>query len=156
MGNATLKAQITEMVTRYPASRSAVMPALHLAQERYGYLTQDAMAEVADYLQLPRVAVLEIATFYSLFHTKPVGKNHLQLCTSLSCMLRGADRLQQQMEQQLDIKAGETTDDGCFTLTPVVCLGACEQAPVMQLNDDYCGCLDEQKLGQMLQTLKDE
>ena len=156
MKDQTLKQQITEMATRYPASRSAVMPALHLAQAHYGYLTQDAMAEVAEYLHLPRVTVLEIATFYSLFHTRPVGKYHLQLCTNLSCMLLGAERLQRQLEQQLDIRCGETTADGRFTLTAVECLGACEMAPVMQLNDDYCGHLNEQRLAEMLQTLQEE
>lgn len=154
MTNPTLKQLITEMATRYPAPRSAVMPALHLAQSHYGYISQDTMSEVADYLHLPKVAVLEIATFYSMYHTEPVGIYHLQLCTNLSCMLLGAERLQNQLEQRLDIRCGETTADGYFTLTTVECLGVCEQAPVMQVNDDYCGNLDEQKLERVLQGLE--
>lgn len=154
MKSQMLKQRITELAARYPAPRSAVIPALHLAQAHYGYLTQDAMAEVAEYLHLPRVAVLEIATFYSLFKTQPVGRHHLQLCTNLSCMLLGAEQLQRQLEQQLDIRCGETTSDGHFTLTAVECLGACEQAPVMQLNDAYCGHLNEQRLAEILRKLR--
>jgi len=150
-----LQQQITELADHYPAPRSAVMPALHLAQAHYGYLSPEAMSEVADCLHLPRVVVLEIATFYSMYHLQPVGRFHLQLCTNLSCMLRGAEQLMKQLEQQLAIRSGETTADGRFTLTAVECLGACEQAPVMQLNDDYLGDLDEQKLTGLLQRLQE-
>ncbi len=150
----SLKQQIVEVAANYPTPRSAVMPALHLAQEHYGYLPQEALIEVAEALSVPKVSVLEIATFYSLYHTKPIGQCHLQLCTNISCMLRGAEVLQKQLEQRLDIHCGETTEDGQFTLTKVVCLGACEQAPVMRVNDEYIGNLDSEKLEELIKRLR--
>ncbi len=150
----SLKQQMIEIASNYPTPRSAVMPALHLAQEHYGYLPQEALIEVAEALSVPKVSVLEIATFYSLYHTKPIGQYHLQLCTNLSCMLRGAGVLQKQLEQELAIHCGETTCDGQFTLTKVVCLGACEQAPIMRINDKYEGNLDADKLAEIVKRMR--
>jgi NADH-quinone oxidoreductase subunit E len=102
------------------------------------------------------MAVLEVATFYSLFHTKPVGRYHLQLCTNVSCMLRGADELQAHLEKQLALNAGESSSDGLFTLSTVECLGACEQAPMMQLNNEYLGYLDKEKLDGLIAKAKED
>ncbi len=155
---ASLRQQISELVDRYPAPRSAVMPALHLAQANSegNYLCQQTMREVAECLRLPATAVLEVATFYSLYNTKPVGRYHLQLCTNVSCMLRGADELQAHLEKQLALKTGESSSDGLFTLSKVECLGACEQAPMMQLNDEYLGHLDEEKLNGLIHKAKED
>jgi NADH-quinone oxidoreductase subunit E len=155
---ASLRQQISTLVSRYPASRSAVMPALHLAQTHSegNYLCQQTMREVAECLQLPPIFVLEVATFYGLFHTKPVGRYHLQLCTNVSCMLRGADELQAHLEKQLALNAGESSSDGLFTLSTVECLGACEQAPMMQLNNEYLGYLDKEKLDGLIAKAKED
>jgi NADH-quinone oxidoreductase subunit E len=153
-GSETLKAQIDAVASRYPKRRSAIMPALQLAQEKYGFLSREVMQEVAELLQVAPVKVYEIASFYSLLHLKPVGKHHLQLCTNIVCMLRGAEELLSHLEKELKIKPGETTADGRFTLSTVECLGACDAAPVMQVNDRYCERLTEQRIDDLLNVLR--
>jgi len=154
----TQRQQIQELADLYPHARSAVMPALHLVQANAAgsYLSRETLREVADCLQVPPMMVLEIATFYSLFNSKPIGRYHLQLCTNIACMLRGAERLKAHLEQQLEIKSGETSADGLFTLSSVECLGACEQAPMLQLNEEYRGYLDEQQLDRLISNAREE
>ena len=132
-----LKDSIEEAASHYPNQRSAIMPALYLAQKEHGHLTGELMKEVAGILDVPEIWVFEVSSFYGMFHTEPVGKFHIKICTNLSCQLLGADNLLIHMEQRLSIKAGGTTDDGLFTLSCVECLGACEGAPMMQVNDGY-------------------
>jgi NADH-quinone oxidoreductase subunit E len=152
-GSETLKAQIDAVASRYPKRRSAIMPALRLAQEEYGFLSREVMQEVAELLQMAPVKVYEIASFYSLLHLNPVGKHHLQLCTNIACMLRGAEELLAHLEKGLKVKPGETTADGRFTLSTVECLGACDAAPVMQVNDCYCERLTEKRIDDLLNAL---
>lgn len=132
-----LKDSIMEAASHYPNQRSAIMPALYLAQKEHGHLSGELMKEVAGILDVPEIWVYEVSTFYGMFHTEPVGKFQIKICTNLSCQLLGADALLAHMEQRLKIKAGATTDDGLFTLSVVECLGACEGAPMMQVNDGY-------------------
>jgi NADH-quinone oxidoreductase subunit E len=154
---ARLKEPIEAFSRRYPVRRSAIMPALYLAQAEYGYLSREVMEAVAEVLQVSPVQVYEIATFYSMFHTTPVGRHHLQVCTNVSCMLLGAERLLAHIEQALGLKAGESSPDGLFTLSCVECLGSCDTAPVMQVNNEpYCENLSEQRIDGILQALREE
>jgi len=125
---------------KYPADkqRSAVIPLLWLAQkDNGGWLSEPAMREVADRLEMPYIRVYEVATFYTMFRLQPVGKFHVQLCGTTPCMLRGAEDIRAAIEGKLGIHAGQTTGDRKFTLTEVECLGACCNAPMVQINDDY-------------------
>jgi len=148
-----LRVNIEAIAQRYPEQRSAVMPALYLAQKQYGYITRQAMEEIAATLDLPPVRVYEVATFYTMFRTEPIGKYHLQLCTNVSCMLLEAETLLVYLEKKLCIKSGETTTDGLFTLSIVECLGSCGTAPVMQVNDDYYEDLTIEGLDRLLGRL---
>jgi NADH-quinone oxidoreductase subunit E len=149
-----IRAEIEAAAARYPDRRSAIMPALLIAQRAHGHLPPDVLEQVADILGVERIWVYELATFYTLFHTEPVGLFHLELCDNVSCLLRGAETLLRHMEERLGIARGGTTADGLFTLTTVECLGACEMAPVMQVGDDYHGNLDVARLDRLLDALR--
>ncbi|MGR4846024.1 NADH-quinone oxidoreductase subunit NuoE [Rhizobium laguerreae] len=150
----TMREKIKEAAARYPDQRSAIMPALLIAQREHGHLPGQVLEEVADTLGVERIWVYELATFYSLFHTEPVGMFHLQLCDNVSCMLCGAEDLLKHLETVLAIRKGDTTPDGLFTLSSVECLGACEMAPVMQVGDDYHGALDVARIDALLENLR--
>lgn len=154
MNREQFKHEVEQMCRIYPMRRSALMPALHLAQQQYGFLSVQIMQEVADILELPPVQVYEVASFYSLYHTQPIGSCHLQLCTNVSCMLANAEKLLALIKQQLAIEADQTTHDGRFTLSTVECLGACDKAPVLQINNEpYIEHLTEHQLRQLLDKL---
>ncbi len=151
------RAAIDVWVTRYPPEqkRSGVLHALTLAQaEHGGWLSEPVMDAVADYLGMPRIAVYEVASFYSLFHLKPVGAHVVDICTNISCMLRGAEDLMAHAEKRLGIKAGETTADGKFTLRAVECLAACATAPACQVGACYHENLTPEKLDALLTALE--
>ena len=127
--------EIRELPAKYPQPRSAVMPALDLAQEELGYLTPEAMSEVAAALELDPGYVEGVATFYSLFHLTPTGRHHFYLCTNLSCMLRGADEIVEHVKRSIRVKEpDEVSPDGLFSYEEVECLGACEYAPMMRFD----------------------
>ena len=149
-----LKEKVEEIAKRYPKSRSALLPALFLAQEKYGYLTKEAMEEVASILGLLPIQVYEVATFYTMFKKKPVGKFHVQVCTNVTCLLLSSETIVGCLEKKLGIKVGETTEDNLFTLTEVQCLGSCGTAPMMQINDGYYENLTEEKVDKILEDLK--
>ncbi len=135
-----------EHIAKYPQGRqaSAVMPLLDLAQrENDGWLPRVAMDYVAELLEMPRISVYEVATFYTMYNLKPIGKYHVQVCTNLPCLLRGSDKIIDVAKNYFKIAIGETTDDKLFTLVEVECLCACVNAPMMQINDDYYEDLDE-------------
>ncbi|MBX5218782.1 MULTISPECIES: NADH-quinone oxidoreductase subunit NuoE [unclassified Rhizobium] len=150
----TMREKIEEAAARYPDQRSAIMPALLIAQEVHGHLPGPVLEEVADILGVERIWVYELATFYTLFHTEPVGMFHLQLCNNVSCMLCGSQDLLDHLETVLGIRKGGTTPDGLFTLSTVECLGACEMAPVMQVGDDYHAHLDVMRINALLDNLR--
>jgi NADH-quinone oxidoreductase subunit E len=130
--------EIRELPSKYPQPRSAVMPALDLAQEELGHLTPEAMSEVAMALELDPGYVEGVATFYTLFHLTPVGKHHFYICTNLSCAIRGAAEIVQRFKDATGIKEeDEVTGDGLFSYEEVECLGACEYAPMMRLDQRY-------------------
>ncbi len=132
--------QAEKILAKYPKEhkRSAVLPLLDLAQrQRGGWLCTSALEYVASFLQMPYVKIIEIASFYSMFNLKPVGKYHVQICTTTPCWLRGSDSIVAEFENILQIKIGQTTQDNLFTLSEVACLGACIKAPVVQIQDQY-------------------
>ena len=140
-------------IAKYPKGKqaSAVMPLLEIAQRQHnGWLPRVAMDYVADFLKMPRIAVYEVASFYTMYNLSPVGQNHVQVCTNLPCWLRGSDRVVNAIEKNLKIKMGETTEDNLFTLTEVECLGACVNAPMIQINDAYYEDLDEDSVDILL------
>ena len=130
------------------------MPLLYLAQnQNSGWLSQAVIEYVADYLSMSSIKVFEVATFYTMYNLSPVGKNHIQLCRTTPCWLRGSNNISQAICEHLLIKNGETTQDGMFTLTEVECLGACVNAPMLQINDDYFEDLDSQKLEKIIDQI---
>jgi NADH-quinone oxidoreductase subunit E len=130
---------INQWIAKYPGDQrqSAVMSTLRIVQEEYGYLTVALMDAVADYLDMAPIAVYEVASFYTMYERKPVGKHLINVCTNISCLLRDSDGVVNHLQSKLGIKLGETTDDGRFTLRSVECLGACVNAPMMQVDKDY-------------------
>jgi NADH-quinone oxidoreductase subunit E len=149
--------EIEHWKARFPAdrSRSAVIGALHAVQhENEGYLTAEHMNAVAEYLDLPAIQVYEVATFYSMFQTRPVGRHNVAICTNVSCMLRGADDLVAHVEKKLDIKLGESTDDGRIYLKKEEeCLAACCGAPMMMVNHKYHENLTTEEVDRILDGL---
>lgn len=123
---------------------------MRLVQETYGAISPGAELEIAEYFEIPPADVRELVTFYSLFYSKKKGKCHIQICRTLSCALLGAEDLIHYLEEKLGIQCGETTADGQFSLDEVECLGACEIAPMAQINKEYVGHLDKEKLAAVL------
>ncbi len=150
------RAEIDRWIKKYPAEqkRSAVMSALRIVQDQNdGYLTNDLMDAVAEYLDMPSIAVYEVATFYSMYELEPVGRHKICICTNISCMLCGSDNIVGHLTKQLGIKVGQTTPDGRFTLKEVECLGACVDAPMFQIGDTYYGNLTADKIDKILEGL---
>ncbi|MBM08588.1 MAG: NADH-quinone oxidoreductase subunit NuoE [Magnetovibrio sp.] len=146
-----------EVLQKYPEDwqASAVMPLLDLAQRQNGgWLSQAAIEYVANRLSMPLIRVYEVASFYTMYNLKPIGEHHIEVCTNLPCWLRGSDQLVQACEDFLGIKSGQTTDDGKFTMSEVECLGACVNAPMMQINDDYYEDLNVDATIKILSKLK--
>ncbi len=144
-------------IAKYPKGRqeSAVMPLLDLAQRQHdGWLPRAAMDYVAEYLAMPPIRVYEVATFYTMYNLEPVGRNHVQVCTNLPCWLRGSDAIVEACKRTLGLEFGGTTEDGLFTLSEMECLGACVNAPVMQINDDYYEDLDPTSAESILTGLR--
>jgi NADH-quinone oxidoreductase subunit E len=138
--SAEVRKEIDQWIAKYPADRkqSAVMAALRIVQDANGgWLTTELMNNVAAYLDMPPIAVYEVATFYSMYELKPVGKHKICVCTNVSCMINDSDRIVEHLERKLGIQMGETTDDGRFTLKEVECLGACGGAPMLQIGKQY-------------------
>jgi NADH-quinone oxidoreductase subunit E len=129
--------EIQEIAERYPVRRSAIMPALHLAQERYGWLPPEALREVAEALELTPAYCQAVASFYDMYHLEPVGRHTIDVCTNVSCALLGAQQVVAAFEAELGISAGETTSDGAFTLRTVECYGGCGWGPVVAVDYRY-------------------
>ena len=144
-------------IAKYPEGRqqSAVMPLLDIAQRQNdGWLPRAAMDHIAAMLDIPKITVYEVATFYTMYNLAPVGKHHVQVCTNLPCWLRGSDEVVGTCERVLGIKFGETSEDGMFTLSEVECLGACVNAPMIQIGDDYYEDLDANSTETILSELR--
>ena len=152
-----VREEIEHWKARFPADRqrSAVIGALHAVQhENDGYLTPELMDAVAEYLELPNIQVYEVATFYSMFQTKPVGRHNVAICTNVSCMLRGADDIVEHVENKLGVKLGESTEDGRIYLKrEEECLAACCGAPMMMVNHEYYENLTKDQVDEILDGL---
>ncbi|MFQ6016271.1 MAG: NADH-quinone oxidoreductase subunit NuoE, partial [Anaerolineae bacterium] len=146
--------QLEAILARYPDRQSAVLPVLYLAQQEYGYLTSEAVQEVANILGMSVTDVEAVVTFYSLFYDKPVGRYVIQVCDDLPCALVGADRLVDYLCQKLGIEVGGTTADGLFTLQTVKCVASCDKGPVMQVNLEYYEQLTEERVDEILDELR--
>ncbi|HUN03603.1 MAG TPA: NAD(P)H-dependent oxidoreductase subunit E, partial [Niabella sp.] len=148
--------QIQQIIARYPEGRqkSALLPVLHLAQEEFGWLSVETMDYVASLLKLEPIEVYEVATFYSMYHLKPVGKFVFEVCQTGPCMLRGSDEIIDYIREKLNINPGETTPDGMFTLKTVECLGACGYAPMMQLGKFYKEHLTKEKVDRIIEECR--
>lgn len=147
---------IKQKAARYPDRKSAILPALTVAYRQVGHLNDQLYHEISKVIRVPYVEVAEAATFYTMFPKKPVGKYLIQVCHNISCALMGADSLVQYLEEKLEIKKGETTPDGAFTLITVECLGSCATAPMMQINQDYYENLTREKVDEILQELREK
>jgi NADH-quinone oxidoreductase subunit E len=146
-----------EIIARYPQGRqkSALIPLLHMAQEENGgWLSVEAMDYVAELLQLKPIEVYEVATFYSMYNLKPVGKYLFEVCQTGPCMINGSDEIIDYIKEKLNIKAGETTADGMFTLKTVECLGACGYAPMMQMGKFYKEHLTKEKVDRIIEECR--
>ncbi len=149
--------KVQEIVARYPQGKqkSALIPVLHLAQEENGgWLSVEAMDHVASLLQLKPIEVYEVATFYSMYNLKPVGKHLFEVCQTGPCMLKGSDEIIAYIKEKLGIGVGETTADGLFTLKTVECLGACGYAPMMQMGKFYKEHLTREKVDQIIEECR--
>jgi NADH-quinone oxidoreductase subunit E len=149
--------KVQEIIERYPEGKqkSALLPLLHLAQEENGgWLSVEAMDHVAGLLQLKPIEVYEVATFYSMYNLKPVGKYLFEVCQTGPCMLKGSDDIISYIKKKLDIGVGETTSDGMFTLKTVECLGACGYAPMMQMGKHYKEHLTPEKVDQIIEECR--
>lgn len=142
------------LLSIYPQRRAALLPLLWLVEEQEGWLAPGAAVEVASLLGISEAEVYEAASFYTLLNRRPVGRHHIQVCTGVCCMLRGADAVLKRLEEKLGIGVGDTTPDGRFTLSAVECLGSCGTAPMMRVGDEYFEDLDADKLDGLLGSFK--
>lgn len=149
-----VREQLDELLVDYPNPQSAVVPALHLAQEDRGYLSPETVAEIAEYFNLTPADIESVASFYTMLKKRPTGKHLLQVCTNISCSLMGARHIVEHISQRLEVSEGETTADGKFTLMTVECLGTCGTAPVMQVNNTFYENLTPEKVDELLASLE--
>lgn len=151
--------KVQEIIARYPdgKQKSALIPLLHLAQEEFGgWLSADTMDYVASLLKIEPIEVYEVATFYSMYNLKPVGRYLFEVCQTGPCMLNGSDQIIDYIKEKLNIGVGETTSDGLFTLKTVECLGACGYAPMMQLGKHYREHLTKEKVDQIIEECRNK
>jgi NADH-quinone oxidoreductase E subunit len=149
------KAQLDEVRKRYPTAEAALLPALHIAQRAWdGWLPDEAIAAVAAELDLPTSTVYGVVTFYDLYHQKPVGRHRIRVCTNLPCQLRGCDEILETLHGELGVGEDEVTPDGRCSYIHFECLGSCDTAPMMMINDDYHEKLDPDRVRSIVKGLK--
>jgi NADH-quinone oxidoreductase E subunit len=146
--------RIEEVRKKYPTSLAAIMPVLYIAQEQNGFISNEVMAEIAEVLNIDKVKVLSVVTFYTMYHTKQMGKYHIQVCTNVSCMLRGAYEIWDSVKDKLGIDHLQVTPDNKFSLEEVECMGACGYAPMIAVNEDYFENLNKDKVLEIIDSLK--
>jgi NADH-quinone oxidoreductase subunit E len=145
--------RIEELKKHYRTSQALVLPVLWMVQEQFGYISKDAMKYVADLLKLPYGHILGVVTFYTMFHPNPIGKHRIEVCTNVSCMLRGSGAIVGYLEKQLGIRLGETSKDGKWTLSEVECMGACSGAPMCAVGEEYHEHLTPEAVDRLLERL---
>jgi len=148
--------RIAHHLGKYPDKRSAVMPLLYIAQEEYGWVSPEGIRDVAEIIDMDPTQVKSIAGFYTMYSEKPKGKYWLQVCTDLACALRGADEFHAWLKDHLGVEEGGTTEDGMFTVEHVMCLAACDKAPMMQCNFHFVENLDKVKMQELLDQWRAE
>lgn len=146
--------KVEELKKRYPTSQALTLPVLWLAQEQFGYISEETMKYVAKLLDLPFGHILGVVTFYTMFHREPCGKHHIEVCTNVSCMLRGSAKIVNHLEKKLGISMGETSEDRNWTLSEVECMGSCGTAPMLAIGEEYYENLSLEKVDQILGGLK--
>jgi len=147
-------AEVQKIQAKYPQKESSIMPILWMAQKKFGYLSNEVMIYVAKLLEISPSKVEGVATFYTMFFKKQMGKHHLQVCTNVSCMLRGGVKIFQHLSDKFNISNMETTEDGLFSLEECECMGACSGAPMMAINEDYHENITIEKLEELLAICK--
>ena len=150
------RARFDEIIKRYPPDqrRSAVLPALYLAQYQQGYITANAIRYIAELLGITRADVEDVVSYYTMFYTRPVGKYVVNVCRTLSCAINGAERVTEALTAKLGIKPGETDKSGTFTLMEVECLGACDRAPAVMVNDSWHECLKPEDVSRLVDDIR--
>jgi len=151
----SLVSEIQEIAKQYPESRSAIMPALHLAQKQYGWLPREAFEQVGEALDLTPAYCMSVASFYDMYHLEPIGKHTIEVCTNISCALVGAQATLEAFERELGIHPGETTADGEITLRTVECYGGCGWGPVVAVDQRYHEPVKPEDVSRLLQGLRD-
>lgn len=154
MFNESVLKEIDEIKARYPDPKSALLPSLYVAQREYGWLSNEAMESVSKALNVPEAMVRGTATFYSMYRHKPVGRHLIQLCTNVSCMILGAEKLVDFLETKYGVKPDDTSADGRFSLVIMECIGACGTAPAMLVNTDFHDNLSEKRIEEILEKYK--
>lgn len=149
-------AEYERILARYPVPRAALMPVLWLAQREFGWISSEVEAYVASLMELPRAWVEGVVSFYTMYYTRPMGRHHIQICTNLSCRLRGADAIVSAVRRRLGIEPGETTTDMGFSLDTVECLASCGTAPMLQLGDRYVENLNVTAVLELIDELEKE
>lgn len=150
------KDRLNTIIAKYPSKKSAIMPALYLAQEYIGWISKEAIVWVSESLNLAPAHVESVATFYTMYYKRPVGKYHVQICRTLSCMLCGAKSLSAYLQKRLGVNASEISKDGVWSWEEVECLGSCGTAPMVQINDVFFENLTEESLGLLMDRIQNE
>ena len=149
----SLATSLNEIVSQYEKKSAALLPSLHRVQEEYGFISEVHEKGVADFLEIPIARVREVISFYGMFHQEPLGSHHIKVCQTLTCYALGQPELLRHLKEKLGIEVGQTTKNKRFTLSTVECLGACEIAPMIQINKDNHGPLTHKKLDELLEGL---
>lgn len=146
--------RVEESISKYPHKRAAIMPVLYIAQEQNGFISGEVMLEVAKILEITPEDVLGVVTFYTMYHQHPVGKYHIQVCTNISCMLKGGYEIYRRVKDKLGIDNMQVTPDSLFSLEEVECMGSCGTAPMLAVNEDYYENLTNESTDQIIESLK--
>lgn len=145
--------KLEDIKSRYPNTHSALLPVLWMAQDQFGWISVEVMEYIGKLLKIPLEHILGVVKFYTMYNSKPAGKYQIQVCTNVSCMLRGAYDVMNYITNKLNIKPGETTNDGLFTVTEVECLGSCHTAPMMQVNNYFEENLTNEKIDKLIENM---
>ena len=147
--------RLEELKKLYPTTQALTLPVLWMVQEEHGYISEEAMKDVAQLLNVSYGHVLGVVTFYTMFKTKPTGKNHIEICTNVSCLLRGSAKIVDYLEKRLGTKVGETSEDKRWTISEVECMGSCGTAPMVAIGDEYHENLTLEKVDVLLERLRE-
>jgi NADH-quinone oxidoreductase E subunit len=154
--SANAEKQLSALKQRYPDQRSAVMPALYMVQEYFGSITEEAVSWVSKQLDIPPVHVMEVATFYTMYYKKPVGRYHFQVCRTLSCALCGSKKITEHLKKRFAVAPNQVSKDGMWSYEEVECLGSCGTAPVCEINDRFFENLTAEKLDKIIDLIGEE